>query len=55
MAMISLAFVYGLVFGVLLAAVAGWLLVNRMARERDLYRKLFYEATGQIGRARRGK
>jgi len=50
--MIGLAFAYGLVFGVLTVGVAGWLVVDRLARERDRYRKLFYEATGEIGRAR---
>ena len=51
--MIGLAFVYGLVFGVLLAAVAGWLLLDRLARQRDRYRSLFLQASGEIGKARR--
>lgn len=53
MGMIALAFVYGLVFGLLVTGGAAWFGMDRLARERDRYRRLFLQATGEIGKQRR--
>lgn len=52
MAMIGLAFVYGLVLGLLGAGSAGWLLLDARTLERDRYRRLFQQASREIGKAR---
>jgi len=49
--MITLSFVLGVVIG----GALGWLHIDRLARQRDRYRSLFYQATSEIGRVRRQK
>lgn len=46
-------FGYGLVLGLVLSGAVGWLGMDWLARERDRYRRLFLQASGEIGRARR--
>ena len=50
--MIALAFVYGLAFGLFVTGGVAWLGMDRLTKERDRYRRLFLQATGEIGKQR---